>query len=139
MTLTIGSRLQDFFSEPLLSTVCTLNGRGLPELTPIWFEYADGFIWFNGTRTREWLQRMEKTGRATFFLLDRQNNWRWAQVWGRVVEGADDPECHQFGRLAIRYGRPLSQPVPDRRYLRVEVTSVKGRAGSPAEHWDVSR
>ena len=40
----------------------------------------------NGTATRQWLSRMETTGRATFFLMDRANNWRWAQVWGRVVE-----------------------------------------------------
>src|SRR5690349_20075228 len=133
MPLTIGPRLEEFFAEPLLATVCTLNERGAPEMTPIWYEFAAGFIWFNGTATREWLQRMEDTGRATFFLLDRANNWKWAQVWGRVVEAADDPDCAQFGRLGVRYGRPLSRPVPDRRYVKIEITSVKGRSGAPNE------
>ncbi len=137
MALSIGPRLQAFFDEPLLATVCTLNTRGAPEMTPIWYEFFDGFIWFNGTATRRWLGRMEGSGRATFFLLDRQNNWKWAQVWGRVVEVADDPGPTQFARLGLRYGRPAQPGTPDRRYVKVEITSVKGRAGSPSERWDV--
>src|SRR4029453_284959 len=85
----IGPRLAAFFDEPLLATVCTLNARGAPELTPIWYEFFYRHIWFNGPAPRQWVTRMETTGRATFFLLARDNDWRWAQVWGRVVEVAD--------------------------------------------------
>ena len=74
MALTIGPNLQAFFDQPLMATVCTLNARGAPEMTPIWYEYFEGFIWFNGTATREWLKRMESSGRVTFFLLDHANN-----------------------------------------------------------------
>jgi len=137
MALSIGPRLESFFAEPLLATVCTLNDRGNPEMTPIWYEWHDGFIWFNGTSTREWLTRMDKARRATFFLLDRENNWKWAQVWGRVVEVADDPEPAQFIRLGKRYNRPIQPGTKDRRYVKVEITAVKGRAGSPSEPWDV--
>lgn len=136
MALSIGPRLEAFFAEPLLATVCTLNSRGAPEMTPIWYEWHEGHIWFNGTGTREWLQRMEKTGRATFYLLAHDNNWRWAQIWGRVVEVADDPEPAQFMRLAQRYGRPIQRGTRGRRYVKVEITAVKGRAGNPSEKWD---
>jgi len=136
MALSIGPRLEAFFAQPLMATVCTLNRRGAPEMTPIWYEYADGCIWFNGTATRQWLSRMESSGRATFFLLDRDNNWQWAQVWGRVVEAADDPGAAYFKRLGQRYGRSIGQ-AQDRRYLKLEITSVKGRAGTPNEAWDV--
>jgi Pyridoxamine 5'-phosphate oxidase len=135
---TIGPKLQAFFDEPLLAIVSTLNNRGAAEMTPIWWEFHDGFVWFNGTATRQWLSRMESTGRATFFLMDAQNGWRWAQVWGRVVAAGDDPDVVHFGRLGQRYGRPIKPPIPDRRYLKIEITSVKGRAGNPSEHWDVS-
>jgi hypothetical protein len=119
-----------------MAAVCTLNGRGAPEITPVWYDYFDGFIWFNGTVTRHWLQRMESTGRATFFLLDRDNNWKWAQVWGRVIESKDDMDATQFKRLGVRYGRPIGS-AEGRRYVKVEITSVKGRAGNPTENWDV--
>jgi hypothetical protein len=137
--LTIGPNLQRFFAAPLLAIVCTTTERGAPEMTPIWYEYADGDIWFNGEPTRHWLQRMESTRRATFFLLDPQNGWKWAQIYGRVVAVADDPRSEQFARVAQRYGRPLDRVVPNRRYARVRITSVKGRAGSPTEPWDTTQ
>lgn len=127
--------LQEFFDQPLLATVCTLNARRAPEMTPIWYEYFDGLIWFNGTATRQWLTRMESARRATFFLLDGQNNWKWAQVWGRVLEVADDVDAAQFKRLGRRYGRPIGA-AHDRRYVKLEITSVKGRSGSPSAEWD---
>ena len=137
MSVTIGPNLQAFFDQPLMATVCTLNARGAPEMTPIWYEYFEGFIWFNGTATREWLKRMESSGRATFFLLDHDNNWKWAQVWGRVVETADDPDVTAFKRLGARYGSRIGAAA-DRRYVKVEITSVKGRSGAPSQNWDVA-
>jgi hypothetical protein len=112
-----------------------MNGRGAPEMTPIWYEYFDGFIWFNGTSSRQWLTRMESTGHATFFLLDGSNAWKWAQVWGRVVEVADDPQVEEFSRLGSRYGRQVVNSG-DRRFVKVEITAVKGRAGTPSDEWD---
>jgi hypothetical protein len=138
VSLTIGPKLEEFLAQPLLAIVCTLNARRAPEITPIWYEYFDGYIWFNGTGTREWLRRMEATARATFFLMDRANNWRWAQVWGRVVEVRDDVEAAAFKRLGRRYGHSIGAPQ-DRRYVKVQVTGVKGHAGSPTEPWDFSR
>lgn len=139
MPLTIGPRLREFVSQRILAVVATPGEHQLSEMTPIWFEFHEDSIWFNGERTRRWLQRMDASRRATCFLLDPENGWKWAQIYGRVAEVADDPECAQFGRLAERYGRPLARPVPNRVYVRVEITSVKGRAGTPTEHWDVSR
>ena len=139
MPITPGPRLREFLSERLLAIIATPGGRGLPEMTPIWFEFHDDFIWFNGQRTRRWLQRMDATRRATFFLLDPRNAWRWAQFYGRVVEVSNDEQSAHFARLAARYGRPLAQPVPDRVFVRMQITSVKGRAGTPSEHWDVAR
>jgi hypothetical protein len=138
MSFVIGPKLQSFFAEPLLATVCTMSPRGGPEMTPIWYAYFDGFIWFNGTATRQWLQRMEASQRVTFFLLDGNNAWRWAQVWGRVVEAADDADATEFRRLGQRYGRAIGD-AQDRRYLKIEITAVKGRAGTPSDYWDVSR
>jgi Pyridoxamine 5'-phosphate oxidase len=139
MALTVGPRLAAFFDKPLLAVVCTLSARGTPEMTPIWYEWMDGYIWFNGDASRQWLGRMADTRSATFFLLDSDNGWRWAQVYGRVVEDSLDPESKHFGRVAARYGRPLKQPVANRRYVRVEITTVKGHDGSPSVLWDVAR
>ena len=141
MALTIGPRLQAFFGEVLPAIVTTLNERGQPEMTPVWYEYADGCIWFNGDKSRKWLGRMERSGRATFFLLDPKNAWRWAQVWGRVLEVSDDPGGQHIDRLAQRYrGTRYGAAGRDtRRKAKVAITAVKGADGSPRERWDVTR
>jgi PPOX class probable F420-dependent enzyme len=136
--VTIGPRLAEFFNKPLSAIIATTNERGAPEMTPVWYEYADDCIWFNGQASRQWLQRMQATGRATFFLMDNENHWKWAQVYGRVVEVADDVDSRQFARLGERYGRPLREAVPNRVFVRIEITAVKGRGGSPRDSWDVS-
>jgi pyridoxamine 5'-phosphate oxidase-like protein len=140
MALTIGPRLQGFFDEVLPAILTTLNDRGAPEMTPVWYEFADGQIWLNGARTRRWLNRMEETGRATFFVMDPTDFWRWAQVWGKVVEAADDPGGAHINRLAHRYrGGEYTGDRSSRRLLKIEITSVKGAAGSPnREKWDAT-
>jgi PPOX class probable F420-dependent enzyme len=139
MALTIGPRLQGFFEEVLPAIITTLNDRGAPEMTPLWYEYAAGQILLNGDRTRIWMDRMRKTGRATVFVMDRDNFWRWVQVYGRVVDISDDPGGDHINRLAHRYrGADYSGDRSTRRTVRIEITSVKGADGSPRDKWDVT-
>ncbi|MDP8922508.1 MAG: pyridoxamine 5'-phosphate oxidase family protein [Chloroflexota bacterium] len=138
MALTIGPRLRRFFAEVLPAIVATLSDRGTPEMTPVWYEFADGQILLNGDKTRIWLDRMEKTGRATFLVVDPTNFWRWVQVYGKVVEVADDPGGEHINHLAHRYrGTDYSGDRSTRRTVRIEITSVKGADGSREIKWDV--
>jgi hypothetical protein len=140
MALTIGPRLQGFFGEVLPAILTTLNDRGAPEMTPAWYEWADGHILLNGDKTRIWLARMEQTGRATFFVMDRDNFWRWAQVWGKVVDAREDPGGEHINHLAHRYrGTDYSGDRSTRRILQIEITSVKGADGSREIKWDVGK
>src|SRR5258708_7072256 len=86
MPLTIGPRLRGFFEEKLAAIITTVNDRGVPEMTPLWYEFDGTNIRINGDKTRVWMARMEKTGRATFFVMDPVNLWRWVQVYGNVIE-----------------------------------------------------
>jgi PPOX class probable F420-dependent enzyme len=139
MALTIGPRLRGFFGEVLPAILATLNDHGSPEMTPVWYEFVDGRIRFNGDKTRLWLARMEQTGRATFFVMDRENDWRWVQVYGKVVDVRDDLGGEHINRLAHRYrGRDYTGQRDTRRSVTVEITSIKGADGSPRDTWDVA-
>lgn len=139
MALTIGPRLQGFFAEVLPAILTTLNDRGAPEMTPAWYEFADGHIVLNGDKTRIWLKRMEESGRATLFVIDRANDWRWVQVYGNVVEAVEDVGGAHINRLSHRYrGRDYAGNQLTRRLLRIEITAIKGADGSREVPWDVS-
>jgi len=138
MALTIGPRLQGFFERVLPAIITTVNDRGTPEMTPLWYEFADGHIKLNGDKTRIWMARMERTGRATLFVIDPENIWRWVQVYGKVVEAADDPGGEHINGLAHRYrGADYSGNRDTRRLLTIEITSVKGADGDRTVKWDV--
>jgi hypothetical protein len=140
MAVTIGPRLQSFFDEKLAAILATVNDNGAPEMTPVWYEYRDGLIWLNGDKTRVWLDRMEKSGRATFFVMDPVNLWRWAQVYGRVVEAAEDVGGEHINSLSHRYrGTEYPGNRSTRRLLKMEITSVKGADGSPQTKWDIGK
>ena len=139
MPLTVGPRLQGFFEQILPAIVTTLNDRGTPEMTPVWYEFRDGRILLNGDKTRIWLAPMEQTGRATGFVMDPTNFWRWVQVYGRVVEVADDPGGEHINRLSHRYrGTDYPGNRDTRRTATIEITSIKGADGSPRDPWDVT-
>ncbi len=139
MTLTVGPRLQGFFEQVLPAIVTTLNDRGAPEMTPVWYEYRDGRILLNGDKTRIWLARMGRTGRATFFVMDPTNFWRWVQVYGNILGIADDPGGEHINRLSHRYrGTDYPGNRDTRRTATIEITSIKGADGSPRDGWDVT-
>lgn len=139
MALTVGPRLQGFFAEVLPAIITTLNDRGAPEMTPLWYEYADGQILLNGDKTRIWMDRMQKTGRATLFVMDRDNFWRWVQVYGQVTDISDDPGGTHINKLSHRYrGTDYPGDRRTRRTVTIDITSIKGADGSPQTKWDVS-
>jgi len=139
VAVTVGPRLQGFFEQVLPAIITTLTDRGAPEMTPLWYEFADGEIRINGDKTRIWMDRMEKTGRATLFVMDPTNFWRWVQVYGRVIEVKDDPGGEHINRLSHRYrGTDYPGDRSTRRTVRIEITSIKGADGSPRDKWDVS-
>ena len=140
MALTVGPRLQAFFEKVLPAIVTTLNDRGTPEMTPVWYEFKDGHILLNGDKTRIWLDRMEKTGRATFMVMDPTNFWRWVQVYGKVLDVRDDPGGEHINRLSHRYrGTDYPGNRNTRRMATIEITSIKGADGSREIPWDVER
>jgi hypothetical protein len=138
MALTIGPRLRSFFDEKLAAIITTVNDRGVPEMTPLWYEFDGTHIRINGDKTRVWMSRMEKTGKATFFVMDPVNLWRWVQVYGKVVEAADDPGGQHINKLSHRYrGAEYGGNRDTRRSLTIEITSVKGADGAQTVKWDV--
>ncbi len=140
MALTVGPRLAGFFEQVLPAIVTTLNDRGSPEMTPVWYEYRDGTMLLNGDKTRIWLARMQQTGRATFFVMDPTNFWRWVQVYGTVVSVTDDPGGEHINRLSHRYrGADYGGNRDTRRAATLEITAIKGADGAPTERWDVSK
>ena len=116
--------------------IATIRSDGSVHLTPLWFEYREGFIWINGAASRDWLVHVRRDDRVTLLVVDRQQILRRAELLGRVVSIAPDDDYAQIDRLSRRYrGRPFSSRRDQRITVQIEPQRVGGEdAGQP---WDV--
>ncbi|MFP6781771.1 MAG: pyridoxamine 5'-phosphate oxidase family protein, partial [Gammaproteobacteria bacterium] len=54
-----------FLNEPgFMMDIATLDADGAPLVTPIWFVYEDGKIWFTPRQHSEWLENIRNDPRV---------------------------------------------------------------------------
>src|SRR5262245_54364459 len=81
----------------------TLMKDGSPQVTPIWFDSADGMIRINSAKGRWKDKNMRRDGRVALAIMDPQNPYRYLQIRGRVEKiTADGADAH-IDRLAKKY------------------------------------
>lgn len=123
----IGQRLEGFLREVNPVMVGTTRQDGSVHLTPLWFEYREGFIWINGAASRDWLVHLRRDDRVTLLVVDRQRILRRAEMLGRVVAITPDDGNAQINRLSQRYnGRDFGSRREPR--ITVQIEPLRGAA-----------
>ena len=118
--------MKDFAAEVMLAVVGTRRLDGSVQMNPIWYEYRDGYFWLNSWRTSDWLRHIERDGEVTLFLMDPQNNGRWVQVQGRLVEASDEHGAEHADALSMRYtSRPYNYTYNPRPRVRVQIEPLR--------------
>ena len=57
--------MDDFLAEPRNGIVATVNPDGFPQLTPIWFLWEDGTVYFSTTAPRLKTRNLRRDGRVS--------------------------------------------------------------------------
>jgi PPOX class probable F420-dependent enzyme len=129
VTLTFNEPMRTFLDEVMPVSVGTIRRDGTVQMNPVWYERRDDEIWLNAASSRAWGKRLRPGAAVTLLFVDPNDQFRWAQVQGRVIEKtADDGEAH-IDRLSQRYlGRPYSDHRQNdpRLIIRVEPTAING-------------
>ena len=86
----IPSTSLDLLQRPLLMTLATTLADGSVQLTPIWFNYDGGYIYFNSEKDRLKHRILRKRPQVSLIILDPDDRARWLAVRGRVIEIVDD-------------------------------------------------
>ncbi len=138
MAVRIGPRLEAFLAEPLVIVVGTKRADGSVQMNPVWFEFADGSMWINGTADRGWLKHLRRDPGVTLLLLDPRSPFRWAQIQGRVREISSDGAAEHIEHLSRRY---TGGPYPDRtdNRVKVEIEPLRVTGAENMQPWDASR
>ena len=110
--------------------LATLMPDGSPQVTPVWFDYADGAIRVNSARGRVKDRNMKQGSSVALSILDPENPYRYLQVRGRVRRVTEDGAVAHIDSLAKKYiGQdkyPWSRPGDVRVTYEIEPTRVSG-------------
>jgi PPOX class probable F420-dependent enzyme len=128
-SLVLTQRLRRLLEKPVPAVVATRRLKGYVQAVPAWFEFRDSLFWLNSHRARSWPQHIQRDGRVTLLILDREDDHYWAQVEGRLVEATTEGAESVIERLARRYtGKPFRalQPGEERITLTIQPVRITG-------------
>jgi nitroimidazol reductase NimA-like FMN-containing flavoprotein (pyridoxamine 5'-phosphate oxidase superfamily) len=87
--------------------IATVDAGGAPLVTPIWFIFEEGRIWFTPRQHSEWLKNIRQDDRVALSIDESLFPYRKVVVRGRArVEfeiGEDDVWRDRYRRIARRY------------------------------------
>ena len=76
---------------------------GRPQVTPIWFSYADGLITLNSAKGRVKDINMRARPAVALSIVDPDNAFRYVQIMGTVSEITEDGADEHIDLLAQKY------------------------------------
>ena len=95
----------DLLDAPF-GTLGTIDRRGRPQLTEVWFLHEDGELklWLNTRRAKA--RNLRDRPECSLLVLDLENPRRYLEVRGRArIE--PDPDYAYAAKLGVKYGMDL--------------------------------
>jgi PPOX class probable F420-dependent enzyme len=77
-------------ARPLTGVLTCRDAKGYPQSTAVWFLFDDDVIRVSTTTTRKKYRNLVADPKATFFLLNPDNQWSYVEIRGDVTWEADD-------------------------------------------------
>lgn len=124
--MTDGER-DTFLGEPgVLMRIAVVRGDGSPLVTPIWFLYEDGAIYFTPRAQSEWFRCLRRDPRVALCIDEQPLPYRKVLLEGRAELvhdlGEDDAWRDRYRRIAQRYVPP--EAAED--YIRNTIDQPRG-------------
>jgi len=95
--------------RPLMSdkrafaNLATVMADGSPQVTPVWFDYANGKIRVNTAKGRVKSRTMTEGAKVALAIMDPDNPYRYIQVRGTVSRATEDGADQHIDSLAKKY------------------------------------
>jgi PPOX class probable F420-dependent enzyme len=109
--------------------LATIMQDGSPQVTPVWFDYADGKLRVNSEKSRVKTRNMQAGAPVALSILDPENPYRYIQIRGRVGHVTEEGADAHIDALAKKYlGKdkyPFSKPGDVRVIFEIEPTSTQ--------------
>jgi len=83
--------------------LATTGPQGEPQSSPVWFDWDDTHIKFSLTKTRQKYRNLQGDRRIAISIIDPENDYRYIEIRGDLVEIEPDPNIDFISRMAKKY------------------------------------
>lgn len=125
----IPAAFRDLTEKKAFANLATLMPDGSPQVTPVWFDVANGYVRVNTAKGRVKARNMQEGSPVALAVLDPENPYRYMQIRGRVVRATEQGADAHIDALAKKYlGKdkyPFRQPGEVRVMYEIEPGAVQ--------------
>ncbi|MFW0792605.1 PPOX class F420-dependent oxidoreductase [Gordonia sp. CPCC 205515] len=104
---------EDLLERPVVGVLATVGPDGVPNATPMWFQWDGTHLRFTHTKARKKIKNLEQNPNYSFVITDPDNAYRYLEVRGTLASVEDDPTGAFYVVLGKRYGNADQEPPPD--------------------------
>ncbi len=94
---------RDLVERPLIVSLAVTLPDGTPQVSPVWFNYANGYVYVNSARGRLKDRAMRERPYAALAFVDPDNPYRYLAVRGPIVEITEQGAREHIDFLARCY------------------------------------
>ena len=113
-------------NEPVTGTLCIVDGKGMPNATPVWFLWRDGALYFSTHAGRQKAVNAARAGRGSFSVIDPVNPSHYVEVRGSLTL-TDDPDMALRDDVVRKHGHPDGRAFDPATARRVVITLTPER------------
>jgi PPOX class probable F420-dependent enzyme len=99
----IPAAFRDLTEKKAFANLATLMPDGSPQVTPVWFDVADGRVRVNTAKGRVKARNLRDGSPVALAILDPDNPYRYMQIRGRVVRMTEQGADAHIDALAKKY------------------------------------
>jgi PPOX class probable F420-dependent enzyme len=103
MPVEIPAQYLDLLTEPVVVAYVTINEDGSPQQTPVWCDYADGYVRVNTAAGRRKDRNVRANPNVGILAIDPSNPYRWLEVRGKVVEITEEGAVEHIDAMTKAY------------------------------------
>ena len=94
----------DLIDRPLVASLATTMNDGTPQVTPVWFSYADGLFYVNAATGRIKDRNLQARPYAALMIVDTSSAYRYIAIRGPIIDFSS-PEIGRahINELSFRY------------------------------------
>lgn len=127
----IEGRSRELLEEPNFCYVATVRRDGTPHVVPVWADLDGDEIRLNSARGRAWPTNLARDPRVTLTVANRENQYEYVEIRGRVTEETEEGADAHIDALAKKYlgvdSYPYRDPSEQRIIVRVAAEKVNYR------------